>query len=228
MVSRIFIVIAAYNEEKSIANVIAELTKEGYRDIVVVDDGSADGTFSAASKAGVFALKHIINRGQGAALKTGMDFAVSKGADVIVTFDADGQHQASDIKMLIKPVINGAVDVTLGSRFLKSSKTNAPFIKILYLKIGVLVLRLMYGIRVTDAHNGIRAFSRKAVEAIDIRSDRMEHASEIIDQIGKKHLRYMEIPVEIKYTEYAIKHGQNYITNAFNIFFKMVFKKLMG
>jgi polyprenyl-phospho-N-acetylgalactosaminyl synthase len=228
MEKKIFIVIAAYNEEKSIADVISSLAKEGYRNIVVVDDGSADRTYEAASKKGVYAIRHIINRGQGAALKTGIDFAVSKGADVIVTFDADGQHMPKDIKKMVEPVLDGSVDITLGSRFLAGSKTNVSPLRRIYLKLGVLSFLLLYSIRLTDSHNGLRALSRRAAQAIEIKCDRMEHASEIVDQIKKKRLRYKEIPVEIRYTEYSLKHGQNYLTNAFNILFRMIFKKLMG
>jgi polyprenyl-phospho-N-acetylgalactosaminyl synthase len=228
MAKRTYIVIAAYNEEKSIGNVISSLLRAGYKDIVVVDDGSPDGTYDAASQFPVTVLRHVINRGQGAALKTGINFAVSSGADIIVTFDADGQHNAADIKKLTEPVLKGEVDVTLGSRFLKEGKTNISFLRKIYLKIGVMIFLLMYGIKLTDSHNGIRAFSRRAAELIDIKCDRMEHASEIVEQIKKKRLRYKEVPVEIRYTEYSLKHGQNYITNSFNIFFRMIFKKLMG
>jgi glycosyltransferase involved in cell wall biosynthesis len=228
MEKRIFIVIAAYNEEKSIGDVIAALSHEGYKNIVVVDDGSADRTYDAASKRGVYAIRHIINRGQGAALKTGIDFAISKGAEVIVTFDADGQHVPGDIKKMVSPILNGTSDVTLGSRFLAGGKTNISLLRRIYLKLGVLVFLVLYGIRLTDSHNGLRALSRRAAEAIEIKCDRMEHASEIVDQIKKKHLRYKEVPVEIRYTDYSLKHGQKYLTNSFNILFRMIFKKLMG
>jgi polyprenyl-phospho-N-acetylgalactosaminyl synthase len=228
MEKKIFIVIAAYNEEKSIANVIASLTHEGYRNIVVVDDGSADRTYEAASKKGIYVIRHIINRGQGAALKTGIDFSLSRGADIIVTFDADGQHVPADIKRIVAPVLSGSADVALGSRFLAGSKTNVSPLRRLYLKLGVLTFLVLYGIRLTDSHNGLRAMSRHAAEAIEIKCDRMEHASEIVDQIKKKRLRYKEVPVEIRYTEYSLKHGQNYLTNSFNILFRMIFKKLMG
>lgn len=227
MAAKIFIVIAAYNEEKSIGAVLDSLNKEGYHNIVVVDDGSHDNTSSAAKRHKAHVLRHIMNRGQGAALKTGIDYALLQGADIVVTFDADGQHNPKDIKAMTEPIIKKEVDVTLGSRYLKQAKTNAPPLRRLYHKIGIMTIWFMYGIRLTDAHNGLRALSRKAASAIQIKSDRMEHASEIIDQIGKNKLSYREIPVEIIYTEYSLKHGQS-SSNAFNIFFKMIFKKLMG
>jgi len=221
---KIFIVIAAYNEEKTIGNVIRDLKSHSYRNIVVVDDGSKDETAKIVRGNGALLLQHIINRGQGAALKTGIDYALKEGADIIITFDADAQHQASDLKELIKPVANKEIDIALGSRFLK--KNNVPLIRKLFLKGGAFIIYLMYGIRLTDSHNGLRALSRKAAQTIDIKSNGMEHASEIIDEIKRKKLRYKEIPVEIKYTEYSKKHGQSSL-NAFKILFKMLIKKFI-
>ena len=163
---KIFFVIPAYNEGKSIRGVVEELKKAGYRNIVVIDDGSADNTSNEAQKAGVAVIKHIINRGQGASLKTGMDYALMNGADVIVTFDSDGQHRVEDLPAMLKPVLNGDVDVTLGSRFIKETKL--PFGRKLILKIAVLVQYLFYGVKLTDAHNGFRVLSRKAAQKIDI------------------------------------------------------------
>jgi glycosyltransferase involved in cell wall biosynthesis len=223
---KIIIVIAAYNEESSIAGVLNSLLRGCYRNIVVVDDGSTDLTYEAASAFPVTVLRHPINRGQGAALRTGIDQALALGADIIVTYDADGQHQVKDLKHMIEPVMKGQADITLGSRFLRKS-AGIPLLKRIYLKIGTIIIFLMYGVKMTDSHNGLRALSRKAAEKIEIKCDKMDHASEIIEQIHKKKLSYREVPVEILYTEYSMKHGQSYL-NAFNIFFRMVFKKLMG
>jgi glycosyltransferase involved in cell wall biosynthesis len=222
---KIFIVIAAYNEENSIGSVIDSLRKEGYNEIVVVDDGSRDRTYNVALRHKTRILQHSLNRGQGAALKTGIDYALQLGADIIVTFDADGQHNPKDIKAMITPIQKKEVDVTLGSRYLRASRTNVPTFRRLQHRVGRLAIWSMYGIRLTDAHNGLRAFSRKAAEAIEIKSDRMDHASEIVDQIGKKRLHFREIPVDIRYTEYSLRHGQS-SSNAFNILFKMILNKL--
>jgi len=220
----IYIVIAAYNEEKSIVNVIKSLKKEGYHNIVVVDDGSEDKTYEICKKQGIYALKHAINRGQGAALKTGIDFALEEGADMIVTFDADGQHKADEIKRLTTPIEKGEVDVCLGSRFL-DNKTKVPPMKKLTLKAGILFTKIFSGIKLTDTHNGFRAFSRKAAEKIKITQDRMEHASEIIDEIAKKHIKFKEVPVTIIYSEYAKAKGQS-IFNSIKIVLKLVISKL--
>ena len=219
-----FIVIAAYNEEESIANVIKSLKKEGYHNIVVVDDGSKDKTYEICKKENAIALQHSINRGQGAALKTGIDYSLQNGAEIIVTFDADGQHRADEIKRLTAPIEKGEVDVALGSRFL-DNKTRVPFFKKLTLKAGIVFTRIFSGIKLTDTHNGFRAFSRKAAEQIQITQDRMAHASEIIDEIARKHIKFREIPVTIVYTKYAQAKGQS-IFNSIKIASKFLLHKL--
>ncbi len=225
MGGQVFIVIPAFNEAKSIAKVIKELRAGGYNSIVVVDDGSRDLTYSVAKKAGAAVLRHIVNRGQGAALRTGIDYALLKGANIIVTFDADGQHNVGDLKAMIAPVASGEVDITLGSRFL-GKKSNVSFFKALTLKAGALIFRIMYGIALTDSHNGLRAMSAAAAKAINLSSDKMEHASEIPEKIAKKKLSYREIPVAIKYTDYSTADGQTSLA-AFRIFFRMIARKLM-
>lgn len=220
-----FIVIAAYNEGESIIKVISDLRKHGHNNIVVVDDGSKDNTYDVIKKQDVYALKHVINRGQGAALRTGIDFAIKEGADIIVTFDADGQHLAEDIKSVIKPVESKEVDVVLGSRFL-DKRTKVPFMKKMTLKAGILFTLIFSGIKLTDTHNGFRAFSRKAAQEIKIMQDRMEHASEIIDEIARKKISFKEVPVKIVYSEYAKAKGQS-IFNSIRIAFKFLFGKLV-
>ena len=222
MGGQVYIVIPAYNEQKLIAKVVTGLKKAGYHNIIVVDDGSKDMTYSVAKKAGVRVLRHLVNRGQGAALRTGIDYALLKGADIIVTFDADGQHNVNDLKAMIAPVAKGEVDITLGSRFL-GKKSNVSLCKAMMLKGGALIFRIMYGIRLSDSHNGLRAMSAKTARLLDITSDKMEHASEIPEKIAKKKIRYKEIPVNIKYTDYSIADGQTSLA-AFKIFFRMIMR----
>ncbi|MFC1801172.1 glycosyltransferase family 2 protein [Nanoarchaeota archaeon] len=221
---KLWVVIPAYNEEKLIVQVLQNLKKHNFQNIVVVDDGSEDNTFKLASKQKVKVLRHIINLGQGAALRTGIDHSLDNGAQIIVTFDSDGQHLAHDIPNLIKPLFNG-YDVALGSRFL-NNKSKVPFVRKMFLKGGMVLFKLLYGAKVTDSHNGLRAFSRKAAEKINLTSNGMEHASEIIEEICKKKLKYKEVPVTIKYTDYSLKHGQNSF-NGFRILLKMFLRKLM-
>lgn len=206
--SSVWVVIAAYNEAEKVGAVVAGLKREGYRNTIVVDDGSRDETAARARAAGAMVLQHALNRGQGAALKTGIDAALAMGAQQIVTFDADGQHDPREINDLLKPVQQGAVDIALGSRFL-TKRSRVPFLKRVVLKGGILFTWLFSGIRLTDAHNGFRALSRSAAQRIAIHHDRMEHASEIVEEIRRKHLRFREIPVTIKYTAYSQQHGQS-------------------
>ncbi len=220
-----YIVIAGYNEENRISAVINDLKKAGYKNIIVVDDCSKDNTSAVAKKAGATVLRHILNRGQGAALKTGIEYALSKNADYIVTFDADGQHRVEDLPAMLAPVTSGKVDITVGSRFLK--KTQVPFARKILLKGSVIIIWLFYGIRMTDAHNGFRVISREAAKKIEITQDRMAHASEIIGEIKRKHLRYAEVPVVIKYSEETLRKGHGNIFQAFKVLWNMVMEKMM-
>lgn len=223
---KVYIVIAAYNEGNSIKKVLKALKKSGYNNIVVVDDGSKDNTYDAALSEDVYVLRHIINRGQGASLRTGIDFALEQEADIIVTFDADGQHRVEDIPAMLAPVAKKECEVTLGSRFLKN--TDVPWFRKIMLKTAVLILWVFYGIKMTDAHNGFRALSNKAARMIDITSDRMEHASQIIEEIHKKNIKYKEIPVTIIYNDYSMHHGHGGIMQAVYVFVNMMIRKIMN
>ncbi len=218
---KVWIVMPAYNEEKNIGKTIDSVKREGFNNIVIVDDGSRDKTYEKALSKGVWVLKHEVNLGQGAALQTGIDFALKNGAEIIITFDSDGQHSAKEIKDFVKK-INEGYDVVLGSRFLKKNKI--PTSRKIALKIGILFTSLVSHIRLTDTHNGFRAFSRKAAETIRIKMNDMAHASEILDEIAKHKLKYAEVPVTIKYDK-NIK-GQPTL-NSIRIALKMIAKKLI-
>jgi len=206
MSARVYFVVPAYNESEMVGLVV-EQVRRNWPEVVVVDDGSADDTAAKAAGAGAIVLQHLINRGQGAALKTGIDYALGCGADVIVTFDSDGQHQLADLNALLAPVIEGRADVALGSRFLGTA-SEVPLLRKLTLKLGVLFTRAISGIRVTDTHNGLRVLSRAAAQRIQIRQDRMAHASEILDEIARLKLRFIEVPCRIVYTDYSRQKGQ--------------------
>jgi glycosyltransferase involved in cell wall biosynthesis len=201
-----FVVIPAFNEQARIGNIVRGVLKQGLR-VVVVDDGSCDETTSVARSAGATVLRHSLNRGQGAALQTGISFSLISGANRIVTFDADGQHSIGDISRLLDPIYEGTADVTLGSRFLGES-SSIPLARRILLRLAVVFTRVVSGARVTDTHNGLRAFSRRAAERLDIRLDRMAHASEIVDQVHQMGLPYEEVAVEVRYTEYSMAKGQ--------------------
>jgi glycosyltransferase involved in cell wall biosynthesis len=203
----VWVVIPAYNEARRLPATLAPLRERGVQ-IIVVDDGSRDDTGEVACRMGVWLLRHVINCGQGAALQTGIDFALAKGADIVVTFDADGQHDPEDLDHLIDPVRDGRADVVLGSRFLGQS-VGMPWSRLATLKLGVLFTRLFSWIRITDVHNGLRAFSRTAAQQLRITQDRMAHASEILDQIPRLGLRYQEVPVTVRYSTETLAKGQS-------------------
>lgn len=198
---------AAYNEEPRLAQTLRKVCTAD-AEIVVVDDGSRDRTAEVALEHKVWVLRHSLNCGQGAALQTGIDFALKQGADYIVTFDADGQHASEEIDRLLAPLRSGEVDVVLGSRFLGEA-IGVSWSRWLVLKLGVLFTRLVSGIRVTDTHNGFRAFSRRAAQRLRITQDRMAHASEILDRISHEQLSYCEVPVTIRYSAETCQKGQS-------------------
>ena len=216
---KVTVVIPAFNEEKVIGPVLADLQKTGYR-IVVVDDASDDQTAAIARQCTPDVLIHLINRGQGAALKTGIQYALQQGADAIVTYDADGQHQVSDVEALLEPIRKGECEVTLGSRYLtNASEQHVPqFRKILH-SLAVGFTNLSTGLKLTDTHNGLRAMTARAAKQIHFQQDRMAHASEILEEIGRKHISFREVPVTIYYTDYSLAKGQH-----FGDFVKILFK----
>lgn len=210
-------VIPAYNEGKTIGTVVSEVRRH-VSEVVVVDDGSADGTGLAAKEAGATVVSHFLNRGQGAALETGKLVALGRGADIIVTYDADGQFIAEEILNVVQPIKESRADVVLGSRFLKS---DVPFSKKVFLDGAVLFTKLTSGLSLSDTHNGFRAFSREAAEKIEIKQNRMAHASEILDKIAEHRLRYVEVPVTVKYFSEKTRRRQklpDYIKILFDLF----------
>ncbi|MEM0230915.1 MAG: glycosyltransferase family 2 protein [Candidatus Woesearchaeota archaeon] len=220
--SRVAIVVPAYNEEKAIGNVLSSLKRAGYKQILVVDDGSTDSTSVIAEKHGAILLRHLINRGLGGALATGIKGALKlTDASVIVTFDADGQHAVEDIERLVKPIFNGDADVVIGSRLINPK--GMPLLRrIGNWELNVLTF-LLFGRMVTDSQSGLRAFSRKAAAQLEITSNRMEVSSEIIGRITEKKLRLKEVPIRAIYTDYSLSKGQS-IFNGFRIIFKLLIK----
>jgi glycosyltransferase involved in cell wall biosynthesis len=202
-----WIVIPAYNEEKVIESVVREIQAAGYKNILVVDDGSLDHTFTLAqSVPGVFALKHQLNRGKGAATKTGIEAAKLLGADIIVTMDGDGQHNPQDIARLIAPIEKERCDVVLGTRL--KNPQGMPWYKILANYIGNALTWYLYGLWVSDSQSGFRAYSRHAAELINTKTDRYEYDSEVIREIYLYKLKYLEVPIEVRYTEYSMNKAQ--------------------
>ncbi len=222
--STIFAVIPCYNEAGVIRQTVGEVMACGYR-VIVVDDCSADETAKQVIGLPVFYIKHKINLGQGAALQTGIDAAMKKGADVIVTFDADGQHDVNDIAGMLKKLETEKLDIVFGSRFLPGSKTNIKNLRRLLLKLGRLMNYFFTGILLSDAHNGLRVMNRHAASVIRLRENRMAHATEFLKEVKRNGLRYAEFPVHIRYTGYSIKKGQSPL-NSVRIFFDILLNKI--
>jgi UDP-N-acetylglucosamine---dolichyl-phosphate N-acetylglucosaminyltransferase len=205
---KILVVIPAYNEDKTIKGVLKELLAIGL-ELIVVDDGSIDKTYKKAQEIlgkqpnHGFIYKHVINRGLGASLKTGLDAALLKNADIIVTFDADGQHHSEDIKNVIKPIIDGKADVVIGTR----DFNEMPLSKKLGNQIMNLITLIFYGIHVQDSQSGLRAFSRNAAVLMDIHSRDYGVSSEIIYEIRKNNLKMKEVPIKTIYTDYSLSKG---------------------
>jgi glycosyltransferase involved in cell wall biosynthesis len=204
--SPVFVVIAAYNEAGAIPRVLSDVLRLGY-EVVVIDDGSRDETADVTARVGATVLQHRVNLGQGAALQTGIAYALRQGAERIVTFDADGQHRAHDIPKLLEALDRSGADYALGSRFLGTSIA-LPSLRRLILKAATVFTRMTTGLRLTDTHNGLRAMTRRGASSINLRQNRMAHASELLDQIARSGLPYVEVPVTIEYSAYSLAKGQ--------------------
>ena len=202
-----WIVIPAFNEASMVGDVVRRV-REWYGNVVVVDDCSRDNTSQQARDAGAEVVRHVVNLGQGAAIQTGIDFALRHGARAVVTFDADGQHSASDVQNMIEVQRETGADVVLGSRF-SGNTVGISSARRLLLKAAIVFTWLTSGIRLSDAHNGLRLLTSHAARRIRITQNRMAHASEIIDQIGRIGLNFAEAPCTVTYTDYSMRKGQS-------------------
>jgi polyprenyl-phospho-N-acetylgalactosaminyl synthase len=202
----IVVVIAAFNEASVIGGVVRDV-RQSYPNVVVVDDGSSDGTAACALASGAVVLRHPVNLGQGAALQTGITYALARGGEFIATFDADGQHACADIARMVRALIEHDAEVALGSRVLGKAVGISTARRML-LRLAVLFTRLTTGLKVTDAHNGLRVFTRAAAGKVKITQNRMAHASQLLDQIAHHKMSYVEVPVTISYTSHSRAKGQ--------------------
>ena len=221
------IVLPAFNESAVIYKILKSLPKrlEGISevDVVVVNDGSQDSTLTEAARAGTNVISHSLNRGVGAATKTGIYWAKKNKADVIVTFDADGQHNPRDIQKIIKPIIDKKADVVIGSRFKRRSEMPPDrFLLNLFANLATFIL---FGVFSTDSQSGLRAFSKKAASLIDTRLDRMDFSSEVLLEAKRHDLKVLEVPTSVIYTSYSRAKGQKN-TNALPILARLLVKLL--
>lgn len=219
------VVIPAYNEASQIGLVLDNLKASGFFDIVVVDDASSDNTREISMGRKVHVLSHMVNRGQGAALGTGTQYALQLGADYIVHFDADGQMRAEDINKLLNELTGGSFDVVIGSRF-GGTTNNIPTMR-RFLLFGTRVFNKVFlGINLRDPQSGFRAVTRFAAQKIEIKHDRMAHCSQMMQDMHEKSLRIKEVPVTIEYTEYSLQKGQRFF-DAFKVVVELVLGKLV-
>ncbi|WP_315818964.1 glycosyltransferase family 2 protein [Paraflavitalea speifideaquila] len=219
------IIIPVYNDASTLRKVVEELLLQSHYTIIVVDDGSAVPVSNCLTGLPFIYLRHRVNLGQGAALQTGFTYALQLQPDIIITFDADGQHIASDIPLLIQPILNKEADVVLGSRFWGHNDNPIPFSRNMILKGARLINYLLCGILLSDAHNGLRAFSSAALGKVTITENRMAHASEILFEIKRHKLRYKEVPVNIYYTDYSRQKGQSAV-DSIKVLFDLILHKL--
>lgn len=216
-----WVVIPLYNEVSVIQSVVDGL-RTVFPNVVCVDDGSRDGSGEAAAAAGARLVKHPINMGQGAALQTGFEYALERGAQFVVTFDADGQHRVADALAMLERAREEGLAIVFGSRFL-DDRTNPGIMKRIVLKTAVLVTNISTRTRLTDAHNGLRVIRADALRRIKLRQDRMAHGTEIVVQLGKTGMPYAEHPVEVIYTDYSKAKGQS-LLNSVNILVDLIIR----
>jgi len=204
--NKIIVIIPAYNEEKTIVEVINKV-KPLVDEVVIVDDGSSDQTVQLAEKQGVTVLQHLINRGQGAALQTGNQYALKKDGEIIVHFDADGQFLAEEIKDIVQPLEQGEAEVVFGSRFLEKKSKIPWFKKQVIIPLAHLANKLIIGVSLSDPQSGFRALSRKAAETIQIENDGMAHCSEILYKVFKNKFKIKEVPITVIYHDFGQRFG---------------------
>ena len=218
-ISNIWAVIPAYNEERHVVRIIKK-TKKFIEKVVVVDDGSKDNTKKVAEKAGAIVLRHIVNLGKGAALKTGCDFALGNDARYIIAIDADAQHKPEDIPRFIEKLKK--YDIVFGYRKLSAKM---PFV----LRLGNLfisyVTTILYGINLNDTQCGFRAFSREAYRKIRWNASDYAMESEMIAKAGKQRLKYVQIPIE---TIYSDKYKGTTVMDGMKIVFNMVWWRILN
>lgn len=226
---KLAIVIPAYNEERTLGHVLNSLPKkiQGIDEIkvIVVDDGSQDRTYEIAKWNNTIVIKHIVNLGVGAATITGFETARMLNSDIIVTLDADGQHNPSDIIRLLQPIQNGEADLVIGNRM--ANTKNMPYIKKLGNWTMNIITYIVFRQWSNDSQSGMKAFSKKAIENIELHSTGYEICSEIIGEVKRNKLRMKEQMIDTIYTDDSKIKGQNFI-NGINILTRIISIKFSG
>lgn len=204
---RILTVIPAYRESTRIAGVIADAAKHSAQ-VIVVDDASDDGTATVSQKAGALVVRHPENSGPGAATMTGIEAARALGADIVVTLDADGQHDPADIPRMLKPVLEGRADIVFGNRF--GQRNHIPAVRRMFNAIGNVLTFLSAGKWVEDSQCGFKVFGSKALAEIDLKMSGFEFCTEIVREAVMRKWRIAEVPTKVTYSEYTMAKGQSF------------------
>jgi len=211
---KVIIGIPAFNEEKNIGQLIVNLKKK-YDHVLVCDDGSSDTTSNIASEMGAIVVKHSQNQGYGSAIKTIFSESKKIDCDILITFDADGQHQISEIDDILKPIMDNTADIVIGSRFLGKTK-NLPKYRKFGIKTITGLTNIMTGSNISDSQSGFRAYSQKVLQEIFPTESGMGISTEILIKAIKKKMRITEIPITITYdnnthSKEPISHGTSVI-----------------
>ncbi|MGV8163169.1 MAG: glycosyltransferase family 2 protein [Candidatus Nanoarchaeia archaeon] len=211
---KVFIILPGYNEEKHIREVILRTKKEGFGNIVFVDDGSRDKSSLIAEQSGAIVLRHIVNLGKGAAAKTGCEYALKKGAKIIVLMDSDGQHHPEDIKKFLKTIENK--DIVFGYRKLNNKM---PFVMLLG-NAGInLLSHIINGIKIKDTQSGFRCMTTDTYKKIRWTSPDYSMESEMIANVAKKNLKFTEMPID---TIYHDNYKGTTVIDGLKIFINMI------
>ena len=213
---KVIIGIPAFNEEKNIGSIVAKL-KIKYDHVIVCDDGSSDMTETIASSLGAIVVKHSKNLGYGAAIKTIFNESKKIDGDVLVTFDADGQHQISEIDSVLKPLFENKADIVIGSRFLGTTK-NLPKYRKFGIKTITGLTNTMTGSNLSDAQSGFRAYSKNVLNEISPTDSGMGISTEILIKSSNKNMKITEVPITISYennshSQEPISHGASVIVS---------------
>lgn len=219
----VYVIIPVYNEEKMVGKVINDVHKH-FPKVICINDGSKDDSGKVIAQAGGVLVEHAINLGAGAAIQTGVDYALlDKRAKYFVTFDADGQHDVKDAVRMLEHLKKNDLDIVFGSRFLGIVR-NISGIKRRFLKLAAIFNGVTSGLNLTDPHIGLRVFNRKFAENLKLTMPDFAHASEIVDRVEQGKYRYAEVPASVTYSDYSKAKGQPML-NAVNIVFDVLIQR---
>src|SRR3989344_7787053 len=227
---KLIFIIPAYNEEKTVAQVIRGIPSVvpgiAKKEIVVVNDGSFDGTAKVAKEAGAEVVSHIKNLGLGVVFSTGIKEALLRGGDLMLTIDADGQFNPKDISKLIQPIVNSEADLVLGSRFMgKSPRLTLTGIKLIGNKLMSKFISMVCGQKFFDVSCGLRAYSREALLNLNI-FGKFTYTQEVILNLSFKNLTIKEVPISAEYfperVSYITGNLNKYIFNSLKIIFRTI------